>query len=109
MQDSAQAHQVILEQFKSEMEELSLRWGRDTKEKAERVLNASLSASKEAMARLMREGAEATAIVVKEQIDESLANATGQIRAAKYVATLNILASFITFLAAFAAVWASLH
>jgi hypothetical protein len=48
MQDSAKAQQVMLDQYKEELEALALRWGNDAKTKAERILNVSLAASKEA-------------------------------------------------------------
>ena len=49
MQDSQKAQQEMLDTFKSELEEMSHRWGIDAKGKAERILNASLAASKDAM------------------------------------------------------------
>jgi hypothetical protein len=45
MQESQKAQQEIVDQFKSEMESISLRWSADAKDKAERILNASLNAS----------------------------------------------------------------
>ena len=55
MQDSQKAQQEMLDTFKSELEEMSHRWGIDAKEKAERILNASLAASKDAMGQIMLE------------------------------------------------------
>ena len=49
MQDSEKAQQAMLDQYKEELEALALRWGVDAKDKAERILNASLLASKDAM------------------------------------------------------------
>jgi hypothetical protein len=57
LQDSAKAQQVMLDQYKEELEALALRWGNDARDKAERILNASLAASKGAMVKLMQEGA----------------------------------------------------
>jgi hypothetical protein len=45
MQDSEKAQQAMLDQYKEELEALALRWGVDAKDKAERILNASLLAS----------------------------------------------------------------
>ena len=45
MQDSAKAQQVMLDQYKEELEALALRWGNDARDKAERILNASLAAN----------------------------------------------------------------
>jgi hypothetical protein len=59
LQDSAKAQQVMLDQYKEELEALALHWGNDARDKAERILNASLMASKGAMAKVMQEGARA--------------------------------------------------
>jgi hypothetical protein len=55
MQDSAKAQQEMLDKFKAAMEEITQRWEKDSKEKAERILNASLSAGKEAMNNILQE------------------------------------------------------
>src|SRR5512137_900861 len=57
MQANQKAQQDMLDQYKSELESISLRWSTDAKEKAERILNASLDASKAAMEGLLRAGA----------------------------------------------------
>ncbi len=49
LQASQKAQQTLLDQYKAELEDLSLKWSTETKEKAERILNASLDASKVAM------------------------------------------------------------
>ena len=46
---SSEAQQEQLDQYKSEIEDFAKRWGSNAKDKAERILNASLAASKEAM------------------------------------------------------------
>ena len=46
LEKQALAQQEMLEQFKSEMELVSSRWQNDTKEKAEKTLNAALDSSK---------------------------------------------------------------
>jgi hypothetical protein len=109
MQDSSKAQQVQLDQYKEELEALALRWGNDAKGKAERILNASLSASKDAMGQIMQEGARATAASVRTEIDAALASIAGPIRDARRIAMLNVAASCITLLAAAVALWAILR
>lgn len=109
MQDSSKAQQIQLDQYKEELEALALRWGNDAKGKAERILNASLSASKDAMGQIMQEGAKATAASVKAEIDAALARIAGPIRDARRIAMLNVAASCITLLAAAVAMWAILR
>ena len=57
LQASQKTQQAMLDEYKAELEDLSLRWSTEAKEKAERILNASLDASKTAMEQLMRAGA----------------------------------------------------
>ena len=49
MEDSMRAQQEQLESYRLQMEDVSLRWARDAKEKAERIVNASLEASRETL------------------------------------------------------------
>ena len=109
MQDSAKAQQAMLDQYKEELEALALRWGSDVKSKAERILNASLAASKEATAKLMHEGAKEAAASVCGEIDAALRRVSDPIRTARRIAVLNIAASCVTCTAAAIALWAASH
>jgi len=109
MQNSSKAQQAQLDRYKEELEELALRWGNDAQSKAERILNASLIASKEAMGQIMQEGAKATAASMRSEVDASLARVTTPIRDAHRIAMLNVLASCITLLAAAVALWVTIH
>ncbi|HAU1457941.1 TPA: conjugal transfer protein TraM [Legionella pneumophila] len=55
LDENRQAQQEMLAQFKEEMENISSHWKDDAKDKAEKVLNAALSSSKEVMAKLLTE------------------------------------------------------
>ena len=109
LEDGAKAQQVQLEQFKQEMEALSLRWGNDARGKAERILNAALAASKAAMSEIMQEGAMTTVTCVRAEIVEALARATVSIRDARRIGMLNVVASCITLVAAAIFMWAVRH
>ncbi|MDD2739951.1 MAG: conjugal transfer protein TraM [Methylomonas lenta] len=109
MQDSQKAQQEMLDQFKSELENLSLRWSMDAKEKAERILNASLSASKESMDQLMQAGATEIVITIKSEVDASLGRVSGPIRDANRIGLMNILASCLTIMAAAVLLWITTH
>ena len=108
MQDSAKAQQVQLDHYKEELENLALRWGNDAKGKAERILNASLAASKEAMGQILQEAARATAASMRTEMDAALAEVAAPIREARRIAMLNVVASCITLLAAAVALWVTL-
>jgi hypothetical protein len=105
MQDSAKAQKNQLAAYKEELEEIALRWENESKKRAERILNAALTASKSAM----DEGAKAASKAAREEIDTALAAVTEPLQAARRIGMLNVVASCITLAAAALALWATLH
>ena len=99
LQDNQKAQQAMLNQYKEELEALSLRWSSDTKEKAERILNASLESSKVAMDQLMQAGTKELLLRFTSSIDESLILIGYLINDTKRIGAMNIIASCITVLA----------
>ena len=109
MQDSSKAQQAQLDQYKEELEAMALRWGTDAKDKAERILNAALTASKGAMDKAMQENAKSTAATVRAEVDAALGRVAGQVKDARRIGLLNVLASCITLAAAAVALWVALR
>ena len=109
MQDSSKAQQAQLDQYKEELEALALRWGTDAKDKAERILNAALTASKGAMDKAMQENAKSTTATVRAEVDAALGRVAGQVKDARRIGLLNVLASCITLAAAAVALWVALR
>jgi CHASE3 domain sensor protein len=109
MRDTAKAQQEMLDQFKEEMEGIALRWGNDVKTKAEKILNASLAASRDGMSKVMQEGAREAADSVREEINTALGRVSVSIRAARWVSAWNVIASCITLLAAGVVLWVVLR
>jgi len=109
MQDSAKAQQAQLEKLKEELEALAQRWSLDAKEKAERILNASLKAGKQAMGELMEEGTKATARLLAEETESLLTKLGQPVRDAHRLAVFNTVASCMTLLAAAIALWVALR
>lgn len=107
MQDSAAAQQEILDHFKEELEAIAHRWGDDAKNKAERTLNAALTASREAMTNTMQEGAKSAAELIRREIKAASAQFAAPIRAAKRVALMNLIAAGMTIIAAGLVLWAA--
>jgi hypothetical protein len=107
--EGAKAQEEQLEQFKSELEGIAYQWGNDAKEKAERILNASLTASKEAMANLMKASASEAAKAMQAEFDKALRRAEAPAQTARNLVVLNVAASVITLAAALLVVWSSLH
>jgi len=108
MQDSQAAQQEILDRFKEELEAIAHRWGDDAKGKAERTLNATLAASKEAMAKGMQDGGKAAAEAVRRELEAAAAQLAAPIREARRVSYMNIVAAGMAVFAAALALWASL-
>nr|BCT99940.1 conjugal transfer protein TraM [uncultured bacterium] len=108
MQDSQAAQQEILDRFKEELEAIAHRWGEDAKGKAERTLNAALTASKEAMAKGMQEGGKAAADTVRRELEAAAAQLAAPLREARRVSYMNIVAAGMAVFAAALALWASL-
>jgi chromosome condensin MukBEF ATPase and DNA-binding subunit MukB len=109
LQASQKAQQALLDQYKAELEDLSLRWSTDAKEKAERILNASLDASIVAMEQLMRASAKEMVTTIKAEIDASLNRINRPIKDTKRVGLMNIAASCITLLAAAVLLWTTTY
>lgn len=105
LQDSAKAQQALLAQFKEELEAVSLRWQTDSKEKAERVLSAALTASKSAMEKLLHEGAMTTAKLARSELDTALQQIDNRARDARHTALINLIASCLTITAMAVAVY----
>jgi hypothetical protein len=89
--DSAKAQQVMLDRYKEEMEVIAHAWSTDAKSKAERVLNVSLTVSKEMAAKIMLEGAAATAASVRGEVDAALGRVTGTLRQSSRLVSVNIV------------------
>jgi hypothetical protein len=109
MHDSAKSQQAQLEKLKEELEALAQRWSLDAREKSERILNASLTAGKQAMGQLMEEGTNATVRLLAEETGALLAQLKRPIQDAHRLAMFNIIASCMTLVAAATALWVTLR
>jgi multidrug efflux pump subunit AcrA (membrane-fusion protein) len=109
MQESQKAQQEMLDQFKSELEGISLRWSADAKDKAERILNASLNVSKASMEQLLQAGAKEFVTTIKSEVDASLNRMDHPIRDSYRISIMNLLASCLTILAVAVLLWTSTH
>ncbi|HAU0173279.1 conjugal transfer protein TraM [Legionella pneumophila serogroup 1] len=75
LEENRKAQQEMLTQFKEEIESISSQWKVDAKDKAEKVLNAALASSKEAMNKILREATNEFVYVMKNVISDSLLEA----------------------------------
>lgn len=108
MQDSTKAQEAMLDYYKEELEGIATRWGNDAKAKAERMLNAAMAASKEAIARTMQDAAVVAAAAIRKEVDDALNRAQAQLRATRSLSWWNMAAAAVTLLAAGIAAWAAL-
>ena len=98
MRENTEIQQEILDHFKSELEEIAQRWGDDARNKAERTLNAALTASRDAMLEAMQAGGEKAAVIIQQEIQAL----EMPMRVAKQVAIMNIIAgAMVVFTAIF--------
>lgn len=97
--DTATAQEAMLHQFKEEIENIALNWQDDTKEKSERILNASLEASKETITAILQNSAKSTVLAIKNEVDDKLSQTNNALLYAKKIATINICLLGIALLA----------
>ncbi|MDD4616398.1 MAG: conjugal transfer protein TraM [Alphaproteobacteria bacterium] len=109
MQDSAKAQQEMLQRYKEEMEVISNTWSAEAKNKAEKILNAALAASKKAMADQMGQGAREAAQTIHNEIESALSGISLQLRETRKLARLNVFAAVMSLFAAALAAWVVLH
>ena len=109
MQDSQKAQEEILESFKSELEVISQRWSLDAKDKAEKVLTASLNASKQSMEQLMQTAANQYLTKLKSEVDTSINRLNHSLHDAYRISILNILAASVTIVGASVVIWLSIR
>ena len=107
LQASQKAQQALLDEYKAELEDLSLKCSTEAKEKAERILNASLDASKVAMEQLMQSSAKEKVTTIKTEVDASLNLINRRIKDTNRISLMNVVASCITLLAVTILLWAT--
>ena len=100
LHDSARAQQAMLDQYKEELGAIAQAWGNDAKAKAERVLNAAMTASKETVAKILHEGATAAAASVRDEVDGAFGRVAGSLRQSRRLVLLTLVTSALTLMAA---------
>lgn len=99
IQDGLKAQQAQLDKYKEDLEGVTLRWESGATTLAERILNAALVGSKNAMAEMLESSTKEISSSTRKEIDAALANATAQISDAQKIGILNIAASCISLIA----------
>jgi hypothetical protein len=98
---NAAALQALLDRQNEELEAMARRWSEDAKARAERILNAALAVSTQALHESMASGAPGEAVEsVRQEIRASLGQAGKQIAQARRAALLGMAASSMALAAA---------
>lgn len=110
LKDSMTAQAEILSVFKSELEEAANRWDLAANEKAEKMLNISLNASKKAMSSMLDAGVKSAIEEIHSSLKADKNSALDLIHQSmkenRNVSMLNLVASALTITAALIAVFA---
>ncbi|NOT13387.1 MAG: conjugal transfer protein TraM [Methylococcaceae bacterium] len=109
LQASQKAQQDMLDHHKEELEAIAMRWREDANDKAERILNASLAASKASMEKMMLSGAREMNKVVQTDIENILIRINKPLRDAQKIAVLNIVSASLSIIAAALVLWATVR
>lgn len=99
IREGVASQEQILETFKGQLEEIAHRWSEDSKSKAERVLNASLAASKDAMASGVKDASKIAATELSRVIKESEASITKTVDGVRRASIINLAASLLVLIA----------
>lgn len=102
---SALAQQTQLDRFKEELEALAWQWRLDAKDKAERIVNASLAASTETARQLIQEMVSVTISSMQAQIDGVLDRALQRMTPTRVAPWINLVASCVALVAAAVVAW----
>ncbi|MCT9811029.1 conjugal transfer protein TraM [Acidovorax sp. Be4] len=109
LQDSLQAQQALLDQYQQELESLSTRWSLDARDKAERTLNAALTAGKDAMAQAMQDASSHAATSMRAEMDAAQERIAAMLQDAQRGARLHLLAACLALAAMAVAAWVLAH
>ncbi|ADG23853.1 conjugal transfer protein TraM [Legionella pneumophila] len=93
LEENRKVQQEMLTQFREEMESISSQWKVDAIDKAEKVLNAALASSKEAMNKILREATNEFVYVMKNVISDSLTEAKDLTQQTRKANRFTLLAS----------------
>ncbi|HHF7368221.1 TPA: conjugal transfer protein TraM [Legionella bozemanae] len=95
IEENRKAQQSLLIQFREEMEGISSQWKNDAKEKSEKILNAALTSSKEAIARLMQDSSNESIQTMKIMMSASLAEARDMAQQVRKLTWFALLSSTV--------------
>ena len=94
------AMQALFDRQKEELEAMAKRWADDSKDRAEKILNAALAASTQTMRESMEEGVAEVVEALRVEAAAAPGQSGGQTAQARIVALLNVVAAAMALTAA---------
>ncbi|MBA3754916.1 MAG: hypothetical protein H0X02_01215 [Nitrosomonas sp.] len=98
--DSKDAQNKLLDNFRSQMEVISDKWATEAKNHSDRILNSSIVSSKAEVARIMEEQSSVIIEQWKNELSTGFSQVHETMQSSRQAAILNIIASIITSLSA---------
>lgn len=108
IQESTAAQRELSDRLKNDLEEIARKWGDDAKDKAERTLNAALTAGRNVVTTAIREEGRAVSATLRREIEEIADRLNARIIEARRTAIMNLIAAGMTVFAAGLVLWAVL-
>lgn len=106
--DMSKAQEKSLAKFHSEIEQISKTWSEDTKNKADKLINEVLNASKSTVKDCFEDAAQSVISTLKTEINGSFKRINTASKEAKTTATMSIVASSMAILASALAIFLQL-
>lgn len=107
LEDTKQAQAAMLVHFREEIEHISSQWKSDAKEKAEKVLNAALIASKEAIVKLQHDFSNESLEAMRKLISDSLMEARALSQQSQKISSYTLLSVGVLFIGIFMLIFLS--
>lgn len=95
--------QQIVEDFKSQMEELMSRWNETAKQKAEQTLNVAMRVSRETINNSMQEAAKKAEMTIESKVNEFSSKMATPLQEIKHLTIINMIVASMSFIAALGA------
>ena len=100
LKDSERSQQVLLDQFKSEIEVVVSQVSIEAKKQSNSILNAAILSSRSEIAKVMTEQSRIIIEQWQEELNNGFGGVSDTIRSSRTTAILNVIASCITLVAA---------
>lgn len=95
LMDSHNVQQELLRKFQEELEAAAKRWGDDSKNRAEKILNAALTASRQTMDAAANDSMNAIVSAMRQEVDRGAGKMNSALSGMRWLFLANLGASLI--------------